>query len=130
MADQASSDMDESAMFLSAVGGPSHGRIRGLGGMLQNNDKTATTRCRAHHIASSISGVTNNGVQSMFSSAEVGTLLAERDRRQDEEKAEFHRKLSTFESQVNQLFQMVSLLRPMEVRNSILMATLFFINQD
>lgn len=110
MADQANSDMDENTMFLSAVGGSKHGTVRGFGSMLQNKVQPATTRAKQHH-TSSISGVLN-GEQSMFSRAEVGLLLAQSERRQDEAEAEKERKMATYDWYFSQLFSMCGVPKP------------------
>jgi len=129
MADQANSDMDESSMFLSAVGGSRHGRVRGLGSMLPNKGQPATSRARQNHTASSISGVIDNGEQATFSRAEVGMLLAQCDRRQDEEKADRERKLATYDLYFDKLFSIYGLQKPtLNVCNSKFMGALWVIS--
>lgn len=130
MADEANSDMDETNMFLSAYDGPSHGRVRGLGSMLPNKVQTATTRSGPTHTASSISGVTNNGEQTMFTRAEVAMLLADRDRRQEEEKAERETKMATHDLYFNQLFTWLKVQKPnfQVFSNSNLRSYLLLIN--
>jgi hypothetical protein len=119
MADQDRSDMDESSMFLEAVGGSRHGRVQGLGSMLPNKGQPATSRARQNHTGSSVSGVIDNGEQATFSRAEVGMLLAQCERRKDEEKAERERQSATYDLYFDKLFSMYGLPKPtLQVCNS------------
>jgi hypothetical protein len=109
MADEANADMDESTMFMEAAGGPSHGRVRGFGSMLDGKVQTATNRSRPKQSASSVtvSGVTTNGVQASFSRTEVESLLADSERRQAEDRAEMKRELASYQMYINQFLSMV-----------------------
>lgn len=128
MADQANSDMDETTVFLSAVGPSKHGRVRGFGSMLQNKVQPATARAKQNHTASSISGLLN-GEQSLFSRAEVGLLLAQCERRQDEVEAEKERKMATYDLYFSQLFSMCGMPKPnMQVCELHLISALWVIN--
>lgn len=86
-ADSGNTDMDESTIYLTAVGGPSHGRVRGFGSMLQHKVKAATTRASSKHTASSVSGLTDNGGQIIHTREELQIMLADRDHLLDEKRA-------------------------------------------
>ena len=111
-ADQANANMDESTMFMSAVGGTSHGRVPGFGSMLDGKVQTTTNRSGPKHTASSVSGVTNNGEQTSFSREDVQSLLADSDRRQAEDWVVMKREMATYEMYINQLFTMCRAQRP------------------
>lgn len=106
-ADHANSGLDDSTLFLTALGGPSHGRVLGFGSLLQQKVKTATTRERSSHIASSITGLTNIGEQENFSRAEVLAIVQEREGRITGELAEMKRDQAQNQLMISQLFKMV-----------------------
>jgi len=105
-ADQSYADVDESNMFLTAVGGSAHGRVQGFGSMLQDKVPTATTRARQKHTASSVSGLTNNEGQRVETREELEMLLNDRDRRFDEERAAREKKMATYDLYFSKLFTM------------------------
>ncbi|KAF3329287.1 protein IQ-DOMAIN 1-like protein [Carex littledalei] len=84
-ADQANAELDDSTLFLTALGPPTHGRAWAFGSVLEGKVQTPTTRERQNHVASSLSGVTNSVVQETFFRAEVDAIVQERDRRIAEE---------------------------------------------
>lgn len=105
-ADHANSELDDSTIFLTALGGPSHGRVLGFGSLLQQKVKTATTRERPNHIASSVSGLTNIGEQETFSRAQVLAIVQEREGRIAGELAEMRRSQAQNQLMFSQLFKM------------------------
>ncbi|XP_078169521.1 uncharacterized protein LOC144563938 [Carex rostrata] len=115
-ADHANSGLDDSTLFLTALGGPSHGRVLGFGSLLQQKVKTAATRERSSHIASSITGLTNIGEQENFSRAEVLAIVQEREGRITGELTEMKREQAQNQLMFSQLFKMVGhQLPPSEV---------------
>ena len=115
-ADHANSELDDSTLFLTALGGPSHGRVLGFGSLLQQKVKTATTRERPNHVTSSVSGLTNIGEQENFSRAEVLAIVQEREDRIAEEIVERKRDQAQNQLMFSQLFKMVGhQLPPTEV---------------
>lgn len=103
-ADQATSITDESTMFFSAAGGSSHGRVRGFGTMLDDKVQKAKNRNRPNQ--TSVSGLTNAGDETNLSRAELQVLLADSDRRRDEERAERKRELAQYDFYISQLYTM------------------------
>lgn len=69
--------------------------------------KTAATRERSSHIASSITGLTNIGEQENFSRAEVLAIVQEREGRITGELAEMKREQAQNQLMFSQLFKMV-----------------------
>ena len=59
MADEGNSSLDESAMFFSAVGGSTRGRVKGFGCMLDDKVQKEKTRNRLNHAQYTASGLTN-----------------------------------------------------------------------
>jgi hypothetical protein len=104
---QDDSGMDESTMFLLAVGGPKKGRIQGFGCMLDDKVDKANKRNRANGIPCHDSGLTTDGEDTNLSRAELQALLAESVRRQDEEKLERKRELAQYDFYIKQLFTMM-----------------------
>lgn len=111
-ADQANVELDDSNLFLTAIGGQRHGRVLGFGSLLEQTVQTATTRGRHSHVTSSVSGVTNSGVQETFSRAEVDAIVQERDCRIAEERAERLRDQAQNQLLFSQLFKMHGLQQP------------------
>lgn len=88
-ADQANAELDESTLFLTAIGGPKHGRVVGFGSVIAPI-KTANNRDRQNH-TSSVSGLTNCGAQEIFTRSEMNAMMEERDRQIAEERAQMKR---------------------------------------
>lgn len=88
-ADQANAELDESTLFLTALGGPKHGRVVGFGSVIAPT-KTANNRDRQSQ-TSSVSGLTNCGQQETFTRSEMNAIMEERDRHIAEERAQMKR---------------------------------------
>ncbi|KAF3328947.1 Plant transposase (Ptta/En/Spm family) [Carex littledalei] len=88
-ADQANAELDESALFLTALGGPKHGRVIGFGSVIAPI-KTANNRDRQNN-TSSVSGLTNCGQQEIFTRSEMNAMMEDRDRHIAEERAQMKR---------------------------------------
>lgn len=111
-ADQATSGMDESTMFLTAAGGLKHGRVKGFGSMLHDKVPAATTRARSKHTASSGSVLTNNEWQGIQSREELEMRLAVRERLLDEERAVRERKMAAYDLMFSQIYSMYGAQMP------------------
>lgn len=106
-ADQANSELDDSTLFMTAIGGPSHGRFLGFGSLLQKNVQIATTRERQNPATSCVSRLTEIGVQETFSRAEVQAIVQEHDRRIEVEHAERIRDQAQNELMFSHILKMV-----------------------
>ena len=73
-ADHANAELDESTLFLTALGGPKHGRVVGFGSVIAPI-KTTNNRDRENHTCS-VSGLTNGGQQEIFTRSEMNAILA------------------------------------------------------
>lgn len=111
-ADQANGGLDDNTLFLTALGGPSHGRVLGFGSLLEQTVKTATTRQRQNHATSYLSGLTNTGVQETFTRAEVEAMVHERDCRIIEERTARLRDQAQNQYMFSQLYKMQGLQVP------------------
>lgn len=114
MADEGNSSMDESIMFFSAVGGSSRGRVKGFGCMLDDKVQKEKTRNRLNHAPSTASGLTNAGEETDLSRAELQELLAESNRRQEEERIERKRELAQYDFYIKKIFTMMGSHMPTE----------------
>lgn len=104
--DEANADKDESTLFIDAVGGLNRGRLRGFGCVLDKQLSTSL-RARPPRSVSSISGVTTLGERT-FTETQWSAMLAERDRRQDEEWEERKREQANNTQLFNQLFSWIA----------------------
>lgn len=111
-ADEANAELDDSTLFLTTLGPPSHGRILGFGSLLEQRVQTPTTRERQSHVTSAVSGLTNAGNQESFSRAEVENIMQERDRRIAEDRAERIRDRAQNQLLFSQLFKMFGMQQP------------------
>ncbi|KAF3341335.1 hypothetical protein FCM35_KLT10179 [Carex littledalei] len=112
-ADAVNVDKDDSALYITAVGGSIRGRIRGFGSVLDPKLPTATTRARATHAASSVSGVTQHGSQKTYTHEEMNAILVqERDQRLNEEREEMKRIQAENNIMFTKLFAMMGVQRP------------------
>lgn len=88
LTNEEAADVDEGELFMLAVGGPSHGRVRGFGCVLDPKLPRTTRRGRATIIASDLSGVTNLRNKWVFTDDVLVRMLNELDMRLAEEKQE------------------------------------------
>lgn len=114
MADEGNSSLDESAMFFSAVGGSTRGRVKGFGCMLDDKVQKEKTRNRLNHAQYTASGLTNAEEGTDLSRAELQALLAESNRRQAEERIERKRELAHFDFYIKKIFTMMGSHMPTE----------------
>lgn len=103
MADEANHDKDENSLFIDAVGGRKHGRIRGFGSVLDNH----LTRALRPPTVSSVSSITNIG-EKVFMESHYLAMLEERDRRQEEEREERKREQANNNHLFSQLFSLLA----------------------
>ena len=112
-------------MFLSAIGGPSHGRVPGFGSLLDKKVQTATTRDRQNHAASSVSVLTQNGVQETYTKEQMQAIVQERDRRHDEERAARMRDQAENRYFFAQLFRLHGMPQPTPLVSKIKFRVIF-----
>lgn len=110
-ANSVNSHMDEADLFVSAVGGRNHGRVRGFGCVLDPR-LPKTIRGRATPTASDISGVTNIGNKRVFTDDVLIGMLNERDMRLAEERQERKIEGARYNMLLNKLFTLVGQQNP------------------
>jgi hypothetical protein len=110
-ANSVNSHMDEADLFVSAVGGRNHGRVRGFGCVLDPRLQK-TTRGRATPVASDISGVTNIGNKRVFTDDVLIGMLNERDMRLAEERQERKIEGARCNMLLNKLFTLLGQQNP------------------
>lgn len=103
--------MDEADLFMSAVGGRNHGRVRGFGCVLDPR-LPKTFRGRATPTTSDISGVTNIGNNRVFTDDVLVGMLKERDMRLAEERQERKIEGARYNMLLNKLFTLVGQQNP------------------
>jgi hypothetical protein len=103
--------MDEGDLFMSAVGGRNHGRVRGFGCVLDPK-LPKTIRGRATPTSSDISGVTNLGNKRVFTDDVLIGMLNERDMRLAEEKQERKIEGARCTMLINKLFTLLGQQNP------------------
>ena len=105
-------DVDEADLFMSAVGGSYHGRVRGFGCVLDPKLPKTTGRGRVTPAQSDLSEVTNIGSKRIFTDDVLVGMLNERDMRLAEERQERKREQERYNMLFTKLFSLVGQQNP------------------
>ncbi|KAF3326455.1 Plant transposase (Ptta/En/Spm family) [Carex littledalei] len=105
-------DVDEADLFMSAVGGSYHGRVRGFGCVLDPKLPKTAGRGRATPAQSDLSDVTNIGSKRIFTDDVLVGMLNERDMRLAEERQERKREQERYNMLFTKLFSLVGQQNP------------------